>query len=368
MNQEISKTITLLRFPLACIIVLKHYYTPDISCEVFNLDHGGLYHGTGEFFTSVIGVIPVPLFFIISGYLYFQNCSFNDGFTKSIYLNKTKKRLKSLLIPYLLWNLLVFILFSLSQYLTSDSQVMSKEGYKLLSDYTFIDYIKVFWALDSTDCPVDGPLWFIRDLFVISIFSPLVYYGIKYLKWTFIVILFVLGYLNISLAIPFLHYTFTVSLATVFFTMGGAFALLAPETPLILKEKQELLVSIIAIFCIIGLFYSVMCEDYLVNAFTWSVRVFGSVLFFLIALWLVNKGFSIPVYLSTASFFIFAIHKPIQVIIRRLLFAIIHPSNEIILTSFVIFVPSIVVIISLFIFLIIKYRLPWLKCLNGYRL
>lgn len=43
MNQTISKTISFLRFPLACLIVYSHYYTPDISAEVMlqNVNGGG---------------------------------------------------------------------------------------------------------------------------------------------------------------------------------------------------------------------------------------------------------------------------------------------------------------------------------------
>lgn len=34
MNQTISKTISFVRFPLACLIVYLHYYTPDIAADV----------------------------------------------------------------------------------------------------------------------------------------------------------------------------------------------------------------------------------------------------------------------------------------------------------------------------------------------
>ena len=162
MNKTISEAISLLRFPLACMIVLKHYYTPDISADIFG---GNVYNFVGIFAEKVFTAVPVHLFFMISGYLYFNKCTLHEGFNKEVYVKKTRSRIKSLLIPYLIWNLLVFLFFTVMQSLTSGSAVMQKDGYKALADYELIDYLKNFWALDSTGMPVDGPLWFIRDLF-----------------------------------------------------------------------------------------------------------------------------------------------------------------------------------------------------------
>ncbi len=62
------KTISWLRFPLAALIVLKHYYTPDISAEaVGGSDELMFYHYIGEFTQGVFPAIAVPLFFFISG-------------------------------------------------------------------------------------------------------------------------------------------------------------------------------------------------------------------------------------------------------------------------------------------------------------
>ena len=108
MNETISKAINLLRFPLACLIVIKHYYTPDISADIFG---GEVYNFIGVFVTNVFTAVPVPLFMMISGYLYFNKCNLSEGFGREVYINKTRSRIKSLLIPYLIWNLLVFLFF-----------------------------------------------------------------------------------------------------------------------------------------------------------------------------------------------------------------------------------------------------------------
>ncbi len=63
------------------------------------------------FFCEGICRIAVPLFFLFSGYLFFQNFEF----TGSCILTKFKRRVFSLLIPYLFWSLGTFLFFYIAQ-------------------------------------------------------------------------------------------------------------------------------------------------------------------------------------------------------------------------------------------------------------
>lgn len=367
MNTTISKAIEILRFPLACMIVLKHYYIPDISYPKYGNE---MYQFVGIFCSDVITAPVVPLFLIISGYLYFNKCTLADGFNKESYLKKTKNRIKSLLIPYLLWNLLVFLFFTVIFSLTSGSDVMQKDGYKRLADYEFIDFIKNFWALDSTGMPIDGPLWFIRDLFVVSLFSPLIFMGIKYLKWFFFSIIIILGYFRITFNVPGVDFSHVLGFSEVYFTLGATVALLNPSLPSKLIEKKYfvLIISISVICCGLLYFSELASNISLRTPSVWCFRTFGAFAFFALAEKLVSKGIKGLSFISVSSFFIFAIHKPILVIIRRSVFAILQPSNEIILTSFIFIIPTVAILVSLLLFYIIKRWMPWLRCLNGYRL
>ena len=367
MNETISKAINLLRFPLACLRVIKHYYTPDISADIFG---GEVYNFIGVFVTNVFTAVPVPLFMMISGYLYFNKCNLSEGFGREVYINKTRSRIKSLLIPYLIWNLLVFLFFTVGQSLTAGSEVMQKDGYKALAGYEMIDYIKNFWALDSTGMPIDGPLWFIRDLFIISLFSPIIFYGIKYLRWFFLLIIVVLVYTHVAFEIPYIDIKYHIGIAEAYFIMGASCMLLSPELPTKLIDKKIFLVIFIfALIGMLGLMYSKLTDNIQIEKpALLCYIIFGSFLFLAIAELLAERKIQIATWLSTASFFLFAIHKPIQVIIRRGVFAIFHPSDEIILITLIFIVPTIVILISLGIFYVIRRWMPWLKCLNGYRL
>lgn len=56
-------------------------------------------------FSDVIPRICVPLFFVISGLLFFK-----DGFSRMIYKRKVSTRKRTLILPYLIWNFFGFLL------------------------------------------------------------------------------------------------------------------------------------------------------------------------------------------------------------------------------------------------------------------
>ncbi|MBO7637111.1 MAG: acyltransferase family protein, partial [Paludibacteraceae bacterium] len=156
------------------LIVFMHC-DPPVFCESivrlgtyreFNLLHGFLYESLFR--------LCVPIFFIISGYLFFINI---DQFTKGVYCEKLHRRLHSLLIPYLVWNGVVFLLY----YLGSMTIAPMPSG-KAATSFSFSDFIWSFWNIghvygdDSfTGLVLDIPLWYVRDLMVISLLSPLLY-------------------------------------------------------------------------------------------------------------------------------------------------------------------------------------------------
>ena len=74
----------------------------------------------------------------------------------------SRKKSTTLLLPYIIWNLIFFITFSLDK------------------DYTVYEFIKGFWFLPRRGItgvltqPWDGPLWFLRDLMVIFLLTPVI--------------------------------------------------------------------------------------------------------------------------------------------------------------------------------------------------
>lgn len=99
-----SAIIEWLRFPMTVMVVLIHQ-----NMDFLNRDGSGMDQAFNILVSIGSHVLPscaVPMFFLFSGYLYFYKM---NGWDKDVFLNKTRRRVKSLLIPYVLWIILAFI-------------------------------------------------------------------------------------------------------------------------------------------------------------------------------------------------------------------------------------------------------------------
>lgn len=115
MNDYLRTKIKVLSFFLVVLVVIVHAYNTNIQT-----DPEGLYAISGlngfiqEFFCQGLNRIASPLFFIISGFLFYVNLTGQP----SDFFRKLKKRFFTLIIPYLFWSLwgLVFYLALQSVY------------------------------------------------------------------------------------------------------------------------------------------------------------------------------------------------------------------------------------------------------------
>ena len=95
-----------LRLPLIVLITFAHSYS---GVRVgYTLWDGGwdTYEVLKIVVSQTLVKVAMPTFFVISGYLFFANVT--DWNTKT-YLGKLRRRVKTLLIPYIIWNVLMAI-------------------------------------------------------------------------------------------------------------------------------------------------------------------------------------------------------------------------------------------------------------------
>lgn len=179
-KDTISNIIYNSRYPLALLVVMIHCKLPT------NIDFGSfIIREYILYFCSV----AVPLFFLFSGYLYFLGV---ESFDKETYRIKTKKRIKTLVIPYLFWNTL-YLLFHVSRYYFSHDSFLSS-GCKSIESYSLFDWISCYFYQNvitsiSSYYPLNVPLWFLRDLIIYVLFSPLIYYLVKKVSIVYIIVL-----------------------------------------------------------------------------------------------------------------------------------------------------------------------------------
>lgn len=79
-NELMSKTISILRFPLTVAVVFIHFNLAKgltIRGTTYCLNNPDWFFYFINFISDVLGRIAVPLFFIISGFLFFYGKDFN---------------------------------------------------------------------------------------------------------------------------------------------------------------------------------------------------------------------------------------------------------------------------------------------------
>lgn len=156
-----SKKIVWLSFALAVGIVFRHANNID----VYGLEHGYYFWFVKyvEEFTDLI----VPTFFVLSGYLFFQNFSYKKLFTK------WRARFWSLVVPYLIWNLLAYVYYefisSIPMVANSMNGIVEPLSFKCLLH-------NMLWGNHNI-------LWFVRYLIVYVYVMPLFFVVLKRKSW-----------------------------------------------------------------------------------------------------------------------------------------------------------------------------------------
>lgn len=177
-KNSISKAIDNLRLPMAIMVVAIHcYFFNSLNINALPSKWGGVFV---EWIINICSIVltdcAVPMFFVISGYLFFLRQ--DDGFTWAQYKAKMLRKCKILLLPFFIWNILGALSYP-SRFI----------------DATLTEKLLGFWSQrmewGSWAGPWDGPLWFLRDLFVVMLFSPFIYWIIKRIGIWFIVVMLV---------------------------------------------------------------------------------------------------------------------------------------------------------------------------------
>ena len=168
----LSSTITFLKFPLAVLVVILHADLITKPIERVGLSNLAinepLYTNISWFLSRYMAYAAVPSFFIISGFLLLYNVKDYD---KTVYLSKLYKRVKSLLVPYTLWCLIYLLIY----WLIGQENILFLEAPNLFNG----ELSPIQLLVNIFIKPLDGPLWFIRNLFIMVVLSPVFYAVIR---------------------------------------------------------------------------------------------------------------------------------------------------------------------------------------------
>lgn len=306
MTKYLSRKIKFLSLFLMVGVVFIHSYnykdsflTPTTTIsEGFSL--GAMFE---YFISNGITRFVVPMFFAISGYLFFR--TFN--LSLKCYGYKLKSRFFSLFIPYVIWTAFAgLFLLAISNFEPFASLPVVIEKIGFTKEYGIVGVIGWFFNSPAFQ------LWYIQQLIIFTIISPIIYLAIKYTKGIIIIPFFLLWLTDLSFIIN--------SEAILFYMIGASIAIFNKESFVLQKESKIFTVIISLIWVIINIVktYIATLTETTPLYISKLLLTKASVIVGIIAMWFLfdhivkrienKKGLLL---LSSHMFFIYTLHEPL---------------------------------------------------------
>lgn len=308
-SSYLSSKLKILSFLLIILVLYIHsgFHADEIGGMPLNIFVQAL-------ISDKIGRAAVPLFFIISGYLFFFSLNGNnlsDSFKKKI-----KARISSLVVPYIIGCLFCVCFFLALENIPFLQRYLNSSIKSTLSGPWPMVVKNIFWKNGAANSPLAFHLWFLRDLIILVFCSPAIYYLIRYTRW-----ILVMALLGIA---SFWTYNPQFILLSVFwFSLGATIALERVKVELDISNALRL-----------GIFLLVLALGILEQVYGIELNTVGTVLMLLlgvISLWLLydfifnerpRGNATVPFYTSY-TFFIYIYHEPAINIVRKLFIVIL---------------------------------------------
>ncbi|MBK8479051.1 MAG: acyltransferase [Opitutaceae bacterium] len=313
----VSQRVALARFPLICGVVLIHalYNVNTITASP------GAPDDWGAWLLNWVGDIgpraSVPLLTAISGYLYFHGF---DGGLHS-YGQKLGARLRTLAIPFLLWNLAVLAVFLVGLSLPGTAAYFGGHG----AAVTRMGPPElVVWLLGLNGNPPAYQFWFVRNLFLMGLAAPLLY---RALQLAGLPLCLGLTGLWLAGAEPLAQWNLLYT--TVFFSWGALLQLRGVD----LAAGDRYLVPLVLVFGLASAFagHQVTTAPAADHArLIGAVRLIGCATLWVVLGWVQRVA---PVWaqrgarLAPYAFFLFAAHEPAARIASRLVNRVLSPES-----------------------------------------
>lgn len=299
--------------------------------------------------TSGMSLAAVPLFYFISGLLFFKGIvQTRDLFPKIII------RTKTLLIPYVIWNLFFVGWYVVMAYMP---------GVSLFVNSNMMDNLQWQHPIDTLSFlfinPAGFHLWFLRDLTIYVFASPLLYWSIKRTRWiTYVVLLVVFGqYLRCGIT---------------YFALGGIIS-----QKYSLEQLQSWISKPVILCCaclyLMGCFIAANILPFPVSSMNPYYQQVMSLLG-IIAIWggyelVLSVDYKFPSWFTTATsytFFVYLFHEPAFNIIKKLSLRVIGCSDMSLIILYL-FNPIFMIVIAILIGMTFKKILPktYSVCVGG---
>ena len=302
--------------------------------------------------TSIIYSFHMPLFFILSGYVYHKG--------------NTKRKVKKILIPYFVFSIISYLYWICIERNLRDQ---NENPVKL--------FLNIFIArAGSENYLFNAVMWFLPCLLV----TQLMFEGInkfiknKYIKVIMIVLLSIMGYILGKIEIFRLPFTLDVAfMALLFYSLGYWLRLIENKYNLVEKInkslKNRIRTSTILVFlfiCLIGLVYingPINMNEIKYNIYLLSVMnsCIGSAIIIIISVLIDNN--KILEYIGKNTLIIMCTHEPIKRVLIYIVSKVLKMDQEVLRNNvfYIMLISLLLLIICLIITLILKKTLKLIK-------
>lgn len=321
MTEILSQKIKVVSFLCTYLVVLRHslnmvafYGQQRVDPIVQWIEYG----------FSTLSEIAVPYFFLISGFFFFRYNYYNIG----VCTETIKKKFFSLIIPFVIWNIVGFFTMLATGLLQWPQSVGEFLGAMCLSDYY-------------------GPLWYVRNILLLMFLSPVYAWTYRTNRWwLYVIVFFLLWYYWAPVDCSW----YCVE-GCLFFFMGGV--LQQKRSVLNVKAstpKLILLVSIWLVLCFVRPFWCVEMNR--------CTTLFGCLVFWFICDTIRGKVKDYCLKLSAYSFIVYVLHfffvKGLKVLIAEY-----YPQNAVVSLLCYFCLP---LIVSVILFAVAYYWKKMLPC------
>lgn len=366
-NDLRSQSLDLLRFPLAVVVLAIHTFSTEgfkIHGTMVSFENMPVVLEVNHFIDGFLRGQSVPIYFFISGFVFFLGIEL----TKEKYIQKLKNRMKTLLIPYIIWNVIA-VLWTLLRFLPCFSSLFPNI-HKVQLDFSLSAVLEIFWnakegifimpasvdeVVTNSTYPQDAPLWFVRDLMIVVLCTPILYRMLKhachYFVWGLGILWFVLAYWDLGHA--------NQLLTAFFFFSWGAY--LSVNKKDMLHEFSRYFKASTVLYPLLALLF-VASVHYFPDASDTIKRlnVFVGLFFaYNVSSWLLTHHVcTVSPFLASSGFFIYIAHTLICGEILKLLFFVLRPATDLGMLSIYILAVVVTVFSLLLVFYLLRRYCP----------
>lgn len=328
-SEELSQKLRIITLIGTLMVLLRHSLNMVAFYKDQEVPFPVLFVETGF---SVMTEIAIPLFFLISGFFFFRY----NYYDISVYKNAVKKKFRSLIVPFIVWNLVGLVTMWLTGLLHTPTSFGNFLGGLILSVYY-------------------GPLWYVRNILLMMFCAPLYYWIYRVDK----------GWLYAIIVLLIYHIWYPVDCSwysiegVLFFFLGGV---LQQHKEWLEKKITPLLsISLVLVWIFVAFFRPFW--DVELNKLT---TILGIISFWYVCDYISDRFKSLCLRLSSFSFLVYVLHfffvKGMKVLIAGY-----YPQNQYVALCCYFLLPIIVSAILMYVAYVWKNKMPqsYSICVGG---